>query len=330
MINKEFEAVSGISPELFVPGREVMRYFSPDNKPDKEPSYDEMIERGRRRLLEAIVNGDESDGNVVFSAETPPALKNKKQNYNPWEPFNLEPNPSQRFVNLYGGPYSQQMELNRANAERLLEVAAIQGRVTLTDVPMDRNRSIAGVNTDGSVTKRRGLFWGEKIEEDESKAMVKPIPEGWKIEIPGQEIIEELSRQESKKPIGERFTTRINQTLRNLIGEVIFREKLTSDKSSLLSRIYFSSPPWWGFLFLGIPLRDFSTYSIITPLVVSAFYYPAINSIRNPRNRENLAKYEYFLPPLEIDRVLRGFTFANLKGRNLVRLRPDENKTPVG
>ncbi len=308
------------SPEDFGYGREVMWSFSPDNEPDKEPDYDEMINRGRRRLLEAIENGDESDENIVFSAETQTALKDKKQNHNPWEPFNLEPNPNQKFVNLYSGPFSQQMELNRANADRLLDVAGIQGQIILTDVPMDRSRGIAGINSDGSVTKRRGLFWGEKLEEDQSQALVKPTPDGWRIEIPGQEIIEELSRQESKTPLDKRFTGRFNQVIRDSIREIIFREKLTTEKDvRLSSKAILSAMP----LFNGILNGSVALINDSIILLLTAFAFPLVMyGITNKKFpiRTLKDRYEYIMPFVEIDRYIRGVIFTKNKGRNLVRL----------
>ncbi|OGH23643.1 MAG: hypothetical protein A2958_02620 [Candidatus Levybacteria bacterium RIFCSPLOWO2_01_FULL_38_13] len=161
-----------------------------------------------------------------------------------WEPFNLDPHQSQNFVNLYGGPFSQQMELNRTNAERLLQAAGIEGKVIIADLPMDRSRSIAGVNTDGSVTGRRRLFWGEKVQEENgSQSLVRSIPEGWRIEIPGQEMMEELSRKKSKTPMGERFIAKINQQLRQALSELIIKEKLTPKNPHFDTRIFFPPCP---------------------------------------------------------------------------------------
>lgn len=248
-----------------------------------------------------------------------------------WEPFNLEPHPSHNFVNLYSGPFSAQMELNRKNAERLLQVAGIEGKVILSDTPMDGSRSIAGVNPDGSVAGRRRLSWGEEIQdENKSQSLVKSIPQGWRIEIPGQDIMEELSRKESKKPLDKRFVSRFNQQLRQAVNEIIIREKLTSEKNPLLIKIIGSLVPWWVVLFVDIPQGHIETPALYPAVGFSALYYPFMNILKKiaptetlsmPRNRDNLSLYEYFLPFVEIDRVLRGLVFANLKGRNLVKLK---------
>ena len=34
--------------------------------------------------------------------------------------------------------------------------------------------------------------------------------------------------------------------------------------------------------------------------------------------------YEYVMPPVEIDRYIRGISYLSIKGRNLVRLAPSE------
>lgn len=331
MANQEFERSFGASPELFVPGREVMRSFSPDNKPGQEPDYDEMIRRGQRRLLEAIEN--ETEEQVLFSGEELAKSKDRKKKPNPWEPFNLEPHPSQRFINLYGGPFSQQMELNRINAERLLDVAAIQGQVVLTDVPMDRNRSIAGVNTDGSVTRRRNLFFGEKLEEEGSEALVKSIPQGWKIEIPGQDIMEELSRQESKTPLDKRFTNRFNQIIRDSLREIMIREKLTSESDrTLRAKIILSHIPIIHMLLLNALFIAEGNIETITPYnsifipIIPATYAFARLATGHSLRQHKMDLYEYFMPFVEVDRVLRGIAFMKNKGRNLVRLRPEDKK----
>ena len=112
-----------------------------------------------------------------------------------------------------------------------MQAAGIEGKVILADKPMDKSRSIAGVNPDGSIAGRRRLSWGEKIQdENKSQSLVKSIPQGWRIEIPGQDIMEELSRKESKKPLNKRFVSRFNQSLRTAVEEAIVREKLTSEK----------------------------------------------------------------------------------------------------
>lgn len=248
-----------------------------------------------------------------------------------WEPFCSEPTAGQKFVNLYGGPFAQQLELNRTNAERLIVVAAISGQIILSDIPMDRKRYLDGVNPDGSVTVRRQLFFGQKIDQEKSdkkQSLVTAIPQGWKIEIPGQEILETLARQKSNRPLNERFTGKVNERLRVSLNEIILREKLTSKNNAELRLRIFASilPPLYtlGFdILIGI---NKAIANLRKDLIVIFIAYGVFNSVL-PSLEEDYTKrsigswYEHFMPPVEIDRVIRGLAFVNGKGRNLVRLK---------
>lgn len=286
--------------EQFVTAREIVLFSRVDKKIDTETSGQAPEINQADDLARVPVNGD-------------------------WEPFNTESHSSQNFINLYGGSFSQQMELNRKNAERLIQVAGIEGKVIIADLPMNRSRSIAGVNSDGSVTGRRRLFWGERIgDEEKPQSLVKPIPQGWRIQIPGQEILQDLARQESKKPLDKRFVDRFNLQLRQALGEIIIREKLTAEKkpyfvnkliSSLLYPTIFAS---WS-AFGGFTLRDLGGIGfVLLAYGMSNFLAYFEDNKRFARSLHSF--YEHFMPPIEIDRVLRGLTFVNFTGRNLVRL----------
>ena len=111
-----------------------------------------------------------------------------------------------------------------------MQAAGIEGKVILADKPMDKSRSIAGVNPDGSIAGRRRLSWGEKIQdENKSQSLVKSIPQGWRIEIPGQDIMEELSRKESKKPLNKGSSQDLINP-ENSSGRSDSKKKLTSEK----------------------------------------------------------------------------------------------------
>lgn len=344
MANLEKGTHLGASPEDFGYGRVDLDRTSridlasdlvanPNNKDIERPEFEVRLNDGR------------SQKHVVFARWTSerPRSKDQKLDISPWEPFNLEPNPHQRFVNLYGGPFSALMEFSRANADRLLEVAGIQGDVILTDVPMDRNRGIAGVNADGSVSKKRNLFFGEKLEEDQSRTLVRPTSDGWKIEIPGQEIMEQLSRQESKTPLDKRFTARFNQVVRDSLREIIFKEKLTAEKDKYIrfkiinsSAVYLCS---FGMLKLsdlmapsdsvGAKIGEAPNYIFIPSGIALGLMMQGLLHVSTKRriyhpeeNRSLTEPYEYFMPYVEIDRYTRGIAFMKNKGRNLVRLKP--------
>jgi hypothetical protein len=194
------------SPKTYPEYIEQLRRMDQESDTKDEPDIESMIERGRERLFKTI------------------EAEEKKRN-NPWEPFNLEPQSNQRFINLYNGPYSEHMEFNREKSERLLEVAGIEGKVVIVDVPRDRSAggaTITSVNPDGSSSAGR-------FKSAEKQKTVKSALEGWKIEIPGEDILDEIVRKDSKKPLNERFAVKVNRTVRDSVREIVFREKLTPD-----------------------------------------------------------------------------------------------------
>ena len=140
------------------------RHLNPDALPAGESFRDLTVERSfddvrdQRRILEMLAR-------LGGRREEKKKLPSKNVNTsNGWEPFNTDLDPTnQKFINLYGGVFSQQMELLRPKVEELLRVAAIDGKVVLTTMSADRKRSISGVTSEGAVMARRGLFWGEKI-----------------------------------------------------------------------------------------------------------------------------------------------------------------------
>ncbi len=116
----------------FVPSAEVILFSKIDKKkdietPDQAPEINQTDD-----LVPAPVNVD-------------------------WEPFSKDSEPDQKFINLYGGNYYQDMELNRKRAEQLIRVSALQGVVTLQSLSTSRRRGI-DINPDGSVTSKKKLF----------------------------------------------------------------------------------------------------------------------------------------------------------------------------
>ncbi|MEK7558787.1 MAG: hypothetical protein AAB521_00610 [Patescibacteria group bacterium] len=336
MRNPENMPIFNASPEGNFAGREAFHAFSSGSKPEKDPreefDLEEIVERGRKRLIDEIEKDEQraSEGEQNFSSSTrgvDTRRKKEKTESSSWEPFNSEPHDSQRFINLYGGPYFAQMELHRENAERLLDVGAIEGKVVIADMPRDRSRNIEGLNPDGSATKRRGLFWGEKLEDDDqSQTLVKPIPEGWRIEIPGEDILDELSRKDSKKPLDERFSEKFNQILRDSLREVMFREKLTSDSGVFYNlRTSFTAIELGIFITLGIGAYNgnISNESIGIIAGTQLSFNVGFNEVLRNVGWSRKSLIEKLLPPIEFDRYARGIAFMKNKGRNLVRLRPE-------
>lgn len=247
-----------------------------------------------------------------------------------WEPFNAEPHPSQNFVNLYSGLFSTQMELNRKNAERLIQVAALEGNIFLTSLQASRTRSLE-VTPDWNVTTKRGLFWGEKPEDVENPYhRVASIPEGWRVEICDQRIRDELSEKYSGEKLQKKFVEKFNQHLRAGVWQAVWREKLTSEKDSRFVRklrnslLYPTIVAAWS-AFDGLTLYDLGGIGALLLAYGMNNVLPYFKD-DGRMGRSLRSFYEYFMPPIEVDRVLRGLAFVNLKGRNLVRLRQDSGE----
>ena len=73
-----------------------------------------------------------------------------------------------------------------------------------------------------------------------------------------------------------------------------------------------------GSTFVNVPQGRIETPALYSAVAFSALYYPFMNILKKiapgetlfmPRNRDNLSLYEYFLPFVEVDRVLRGWLF---------------------
>lgn len=294
MTNHEIGTHFEASPESFIAGREAMRSFSPDNKQDKEPDYDEMIERGQKRLLEVIENGDESDENVVFSREFLIGLNGKKKKPNPWEPFGNDSSRDRDFLNLYTGPFSDDLEIHRPNVERILDVADINGKVVF------RNASI----------------------ESENKYDLVSDSSGWLVEFDGNKTLVGLEESLGRKPIEQRFAAATDKILRSALVRLMIKEKLTPEKDGALlfglKALISSMPIPYMIEFHGIGKIPFNELALLFDAIAITWIYGGANLlygkiIKNWKDR-------LILPPLEIDRVARGLLFANIKGRNLVRL----------
>lgn len=242
-----------------------------------------------------------------------------------WEPFSQRPIRVNRFFNLYDGNYAQDMEINRERVEQAIKVAGLEGDIVLTSLSYSRTRSLEA-NPDGSVAAKRGLLWGEKPEDAENPYhRATPIPEGWRIEICDQKIRDELSEKYSGEKLQKKFVAKFNQNLRAGIWEALWKEKLTAKKdsnSAFKLRVSLLYPAVAAGLSAlgGFTLRDLYVIGFVL-LAYGVNNYLSF-FVDDGRYRRSLRSfYEYFMPPVEIDRIIRGLAFVNLKGRNLVRLR---------
>ncbi len=259
---------------------------------------------------------------IAYSSDSPDT--SEKPTNHPWEALTNEPTSEQKFVVAYSGPYAQRLEINRANAERFMRVAAIDGRIMLTDLSSTRGRQIEGVNSDGSVTQRKGLFWGDKINKDGSEAtysQVTKVAGGYRIGISGQAILDDERKKESKKPLETRFVERFNSELAVSLMKAIGKEKLSLDTRYNLSRWFWTL--FYPGIYFSISLQDgqIDSDELFRASAFTLLTYGFENVIGFRGSRKTLNSLpEYFMPPVEFDRYARGIAFMNLKGRNLVRL----------
>ena len=195
------------------------------------------------------------------------------------------------------------------------------------------------------------FFFGEKMQDEDKENpfhRVVPTPEGWKIEINDTRIREELEKKKlTAKKLQREFIKQFNNELVQGVGDSIWREKLTSVKDirfrakvqDILTISFFSSlnmllvrgfPP---IFFFGDVLSQPFVLNIILNRVHSHFDR-GMNELFNgtqeifpeqklptyiPRGRKIDAKWEFFMPPIEIDKVARSFIYLQGAGRMLVR-----------
>lgn len=345
----------GLSKEVFRPLKPAERKvsFSPANVISPEISSTTLAgEEARTSELTQMLFAQEKkeDG-----ARKQPQEKTPRQDG--FEPFvNPEPLENALFVNGYAGNLAQQMELNRKGVERVLKIAHLDGQVFLTSLSPDRQRS-AEANPDGSVTKKRFLLWGEKIEDEHANPLrrVIPTPEGWTIEINDTRIREELEKRNlTKEKLQTEFVRQFNSQLKQGLLESIWREKCSDIKDPHLKiKKYFTIGPIFiqtvahAPFFMATPLRATSLAVGLTILsygainLIGQLSNIGIRNIKNEINRLNPNYFpekilsfrqnfdnllEHFMPQVEIDKVVRSVFFLGFKGETLVRERKPEVK----
>lgn len=281
--------------------REISRMFSVEEKEGKateEPQSQETNKNG----FEPFINGDANGENNLF-------------------------------VNLYGGNFAQKMELNRKRVERVLKIAHLNGQVFLTTLSPNRQRSMDGVNPDGSVSAKRFIFFGEKTEEDVKDnplSRVVAVPQGWRIEINDQKLSQELmERKLSGKKLQRTFVGRFNGLLKDGIRECVRREKLSSEKDKFYIGKLVISTSYCVFTIISssILMQPYSAFDF-------AYAIGSIPIVWGMSNILNLAfgglgyniitrnidhPLEIFMLPVELDKVARTFVFLQGKGRTLVK-----------
>lgn len=231
-----------------------------------------------------------------------------------FEPFvNPESTDNHLFNNYYDGAFAQKMVLNRIGIERVLKIAHLGGKVFL--VRFDPSRRYSFVKDE----RRNPLY------------KVMPAPEGWRIGINDTRMMQEL--QEKKLPSGklqEEFIKQFNRQLKLGVLECVRREKLSSEKDRHFKfKAIFSILP--------IPLQTLTRVpsfierpflNTLIGIVYMLVGYAVANLmgplITKSKFRKVDSLWEYFMPLVEIDKVVRSWAFLAIRGKTLVK----ETKQP--
>lgn len=279
MINKEFDADSGISPEVFNTGREVMWSFSPDSNSDKEPDY-QLGDKGLEELSRQLEDKSNPSENTIFSAEEKRLGLKKEDKPNPWEPFTQKLLPTLKLLNFYAGPGEDMLELHRANTERFIEIAGIDGKVFLKDAVLEKGRY-----------------------------QVNKVPYGWQIEIDGEKIQRKSEGEDEKKPVDEQFAIEFEKSLRKALTRIMIKENLGFEFKGIDAYVATFALPL--LVSAGVSLSDGIENGSTALQHLTIANYIALH-ITSRIFRKPLG--------IEGSRVIRGNLFINHKGRNLVRL----------
>lgn len=259
----------------------------------------------------------------------------QKERKNTFEPF-TEPddNPNNLFVNGYGGNFAQNMELDRKGIEAVLKIAHLNGRVFLFAMPKSRDRSLNGVNEDGSADATETVLFDENQEdlEDEKNPLFRtvPVPEGWKIEINDEMMLEKLQEERlTGKKLQAKFVQGFNGIFTAAVFECIRREKLTGVKDEFFGEKRKSSLFCIGYQSVVTAAFAINSSDPLRVSIIGGSLYLLTNlggNILTSRNKRSFYEarqidhlWEYLMPPLEIDKVARAFAFLSFPGKKLVR-----------
>lgn len=257
---------------------------------------------------------------------------------NGFEPFvNPKPSEDTLFVNGYNGNFAQKMKLNEILVKKVLGISHLEGQIFLTSLSFSPQRSMD--------TAKKKLMLGEEIDDSQKEInpsyRTVPIKEGWRIEINDGKILEDLNE---KGLTGERlqktFIKKFSQLLNTSLFECIRKEKMTGIKDENFGRKFFISvfTPAIGLFVFAPKLLQLDLPSI----AVSTSTYFAVNVFINLFDLLSLrpieshdtnssayvrkldARWEYLMPQVEVDKVLR--SFFSLKARTLVKEKKPEIK----
>lgn len=301
------------------------RFFSLQHPSESLPSLPEKIEVFRSenvsfpnaqeqlRLSEVYARLTQEQKRVVFVGSR------RLRDNNGFEPFtNASDRDRNLFVNDYDGNYCKDMELNREMVERVLKIVHLDGQIFLT-----RYAPTKGL-----------LFRGPQIKKKQREVsdyrVVNIGEKGWNIQVNDRKIIEDLERKRlNGEELKRDFIKKFNGVLKDALFESIVREKLSGEKmddflGSVLASV--SIPLASAFAFQAA-VRDISRIAVPT-FVNSIVFFALIQTSGRIFGAQGIRKldsfWEYFMPPVEIDKVARAYAFLKGKGQNLVKDRDAE------
>lgn len=326
-------------------GRDVDTHSSRGRHPIDTSEFSWSIEptigsSGEHRLQEIRFSIKEEGGREKREKESSPKTDGFEPFVDPYDP--LKPPQSKEgelFFNWYGGNYAQRMELNRKGVERALRIAHLDGQVFITNLVPSRQRSAEAQGNE--LAAKRNLFFGEKMQDDKENPLyrVVSVPQGWRIEINDTRLTEELTekRKLSGQELQRTFIRQFNSVLRQAVSKCVLKEKLSRIKDRhyrarllysitvnlLAPSLVLSSQVAAGHVAIGI------TIAAAQSLGATSFLNLLTHSSKNNSNmpsdyfsvgRKNVDyALEYFMPSVEIDKVVRTFAYLSGKGRRLVR-----------
>lgn len=198
--------------------------------------------------------------------------------------------PGPRFVNLYMGSGREKLDFNRRVIEGFLKLTTINKTVILAE-----GQNGYDLNKDGT----------------NQFARVKSEPGGYRIEIVGNQ----------NQDVG--FAESFNKHLRSSLRVILVREKLTQVKNFKDKVAASFMPPA---IMSPFRLIDGFDNNDIPLIILTSLLGNAVFNVNGkldfnfPLGRKSLsAKYEYFMPAIEVDRLVAGLVYLNTRGRNLVR-----------
>lgn len=268
-------------------------------------------------------------------AESEPGYKNK--------------HPRAIHLNTYRGVACDLMELNEPIADGFMRVSDMRGEVVIIQKPQDKVRDyneIGFVRVAKFLKLPRIDFWKN------SNGLVQTRREGdiWYVAVNDQDLADKVARTESNgKKFDERFVDAFQAEVRHGLASCLRREKLLNSGKynfGFLAAYHgiLEFDLVLGAAFLAMAVADRDITSAINAVVIAAganvvwntfnlagaamtyidqrlwgerqFIKPLTPNFNDPFVRHSLP--ELVMPPVPIDRIIRGSRYLEQHGNNLI------------